>query len=140
MDGRRGKETRACSHRFERAVYWVDLCLHPVSICLCTALVCSSALGLDPQKLASQFTHTSWSAKDGIPGPVLAIAQPRTGICGSEQEPDYIGLMAFVSLVGSQVSANSPPVPRCCRSVPRAMAASGSDLAPAESVNFAMAG
>jgi len=34
---------------------------------------------LDPQKSITQFTHTSWSAKDGIPGPVEAIAQTRDG-------------------------------------------------------------
>jgi ligand-binding sensor domain-containing protein len=33
------------------------------------------SLALDRDKLISQFTHTSWSAKDGIPGPVRAIAQ-----------------------------------------------------------------
>ena len=34
---------------------------------------------LDPTKAISQFTHTSWSAKDGIPGPVRAIAQTADG-------------------------------------------------------------
>ncbi len=34
---------------------------------------------LDPQKAISQFTHTSWSAKDGMPGPVRAIAQTPDG-------------------------------------------------------------
>ncbi len=37
------------------------------------------ASGLDPNKTISQFTHTSWSAKDGIPGPVQAIAQTSDG-------------------------------------------------------------
>ena len=37
------------------------------------------AKGLDPQKLISQFTHTSWTAKDGVPGPVRAIAQTPDG-------------------------------------------------------------
>jgi signal transduction histidine kinase/ligand-binding sensor domain-containing protein len=48
-------------------------------ICLMlTASACALPLpvrGLDPNKTISQFTHTSWSAKDGIPGPVQAIAQ-----------------------------------------------------------------
>jgi ligand-binding sensor domain-containing protein len=43
------------------------------------ALLGGLALGLYPHKLASQFTHTSWSAKDGIPRPVRAIAQTRNG-------------------------------------------------------------
>src|SRR5467141_3517143 len=37
------------------------------------------AKALDPQKFISQFTHTSWTAKDGIPGPVRAIAQTPDG-------------------------------------------------------------
>jgi signal transduction histidine kinase/ligand-binding sensor domain-containing protein len=37
------------------------------------------ARALDPQKLISQFTHTSWTAKDGVPGPVRAIAQTPDG-------------------------------------------------------------
>src|SRR5712664_3505694 len=34
---------------------------------------------LDPQKSITQFTHTAWSAKEGIPGPVRAIAQTPDG-------------------------------------------------------------
>src|SRR5437016_12677690 len=34
---------------------------------------------LDPQKSVSQFTHTAWSGKDGIPGPVRAMAQTQDG-------------------------------------------------------------
>ena len=37
------------------------------------------AKALDPQKLISQFTHASWTAKDGVPGPVRAIAQTPDG-------------------------------------------------------------
>src|SRR6202051_4977287 len=37
------------------------------------------AKALDPQKLISQFTHTSWTSKDGVPGPVRAIAQTPDG-------------------------------------------------------------
>ena len=46
------------------------------------AIACAFALplsALDPNKTISQFTHTSWSAKDGIPGPVNAIAQTPDG-------------------------------------------------------------
>jgi signal transduction histidine kinase/ligand-binding sensor domain-containing protein len=38
-----------------------------------------SLLGLSPDKTIWQFTHTSWSANEGIPGPVTAIAQTRDG-------------------------------------------------------------
>ena len=34
---------------------------------------------LTPEKLISQFTHTAWSAQDGIPAPVRAIAQTPDG-------------------------------------------------------------
>src|SRR5438128_12194280 len=34
---------------------------------------------LEPQKSITQFTHTAWSAKDGIPGPVRAMAQTQDG-------------------------------------------------------------
>ncbi len=37
------------------------------------------AHALDPRKSISQFTHTAWSAKDGIPGPVQAMAQTDDG-------------------------------------------------------------
>jgi len=43
------------------------------------ALAPPSLDALDRDKLISQFTHTSWSAKDGIPGPVRAIAQTPDG-------------------------------------------------------------
>src|SRR6266852_9806654 len=33
----------------------------------------------DLARSITQFTHTAWSAKDGIPGPVRAIAQTRDG-------------------------------------------------------------
>jgi ligand-binding sensor domain-containing protein len=47
-----------------------------------TAIAFALALpvnALDPYKAISQFTHTSWSVKDGIPGPVVAIAQTPDG-------------------------------------------------------------
>ncbi len=57
--------------------------LGKVSICvMLTAVACGLAFpasGLDPNKSMSQFTHTAWSAKDGIPGPVRAIAQTPDG-------------------------------------------------------------
>src|SRR2546427_6798010 len=37
------------------------------------------AHALDPRKSNTQFTHTAWSARDGIPGPVRAIAQTGDG-------------------------------------------------------------
>jgi len=37
------------------------------------------AHALDARKSNTQFTHTAWSAKDGIPGPVRAIAQTGDG-------------------------------------------------------------
>jgi ligand-binding sensor domain-containing protein len=46
---------------------------------LLTIALAGHALALDPHKLISQFTHTSWSASDGLPGPVRAIAQTPNG-------------------------------------------------------------
>ena len=43
------------------------------------ASLSAGAASLDPNKSISQFAHTSWTAKDGIPGPVKAIAQTRDG-------------------------------------------------------------
>ncbi|HET6842355.1 MAG TPA: response regulator [Candidatus Angelobacter sp.] len=52
--------------------------LRSVGVCFCIALLSSAAPGLDPHKSATQFTHTSWTAKDGI-GSVQAIAQTPDG-------------------------------------------------------------
>ena len=38
-----------------------------------------ASFALNPQELMSQFTHTSWTPKEGIPGPVRAIAQTKDG-------------------------------------------------------------
>lgn len=43
------------------------------------ASLVAPAWALDGTKSLSQFTHTSWSANDGIPGPVQAIAQTSDG-------------------------------------------------------------
>jgi ligand-binding sensor domain-containing protein len=67
---------------------------------LCTSLVIGVLLtvpakALDPQKLITQFTHTSWTAKDGIPGPVRAIAQTPDGYLWLGTE---VGLYRFDGL------------------------------------------
>ncbi len=51
------------------------------SLCalLMMILLASPVKALDPQKRVSQFMHTSWTAKDGVPGPVRAIAQTSDG-------------------------------------------------------------
>ena len=38
-----------------------------------------TADGSEPQILISQFTHTSWTAREGVPGPVRVIAQTPDG-------------------------------------------------------------
>jgi ligand-binding sensor domain-containing protein len=57
------------------------------------------AKALDPQKLISQFTHTSWTAKDGVPGPVRAIAQTPDGYLwlGTEAGLYRFGGLHFVA-------------------------------------------
>src|SRR3954466_11783928 len=44
-----------------------------------TFALAAPAQAFEPQKSITQFTHTAWSAKDGIPGPVRAIAQTQDG-------------------------------------------------------------
>jgi ligand-binding sensor domain-containing protein len=51
-------------------------CAIVASIAFALALPASA---LDPNKAIGQFTHTSWSVKDAIPGPVVAIAQTPDG-------------------------------------------------------------
>jgi ligand-binding sensor domain-containing protein len=50
---------------------------------IASAVLCvtgaTSTVAASPEKRISQFTHTSWSARDGIPGPVRAIAQTADG-------------------------------------------------------------
>jgi hypothetical protein len=77
------------------------------------------AKALDPQKLISQFTHTSWTAKDGLPGPVRAIAQTLS--------------------LGSRASENKSSGPRCGPCVQAGMEAFGSGSVQAESASYAMA-
>jgi signal transduction histidine kinase/ligand-binding sensor domain-containing protein len=43
------------------------------------SMTVASLHALTPEKLISQFTHTAWSAQDGIPAPVRAIAQTPDG-------------------------------------------------------------
>ncbi len=52
---------------------------HQLAILMFALALAEPANALDPQKAISQFTHTAWSAKDGIPGPVRAIAQTADG-------------------------------------------------------------
>src|SRR6202158_3240473 len=54
-----------------RALFWASLAV--------AWTAAAPACALDPQKSISQFTHTAWTAQDGIAGPVRAIAQTRDG-------------------------------------------------------------
>jgi ligand-binding sensor domain-containing protein len=53
--------------------------LRSLGLCLFVAMLGNSAPGLDPHKSATQFAHTAWTARDGITGPVRAIAQTPDG-------------------------------------------------------------
>src|ERR1700704_2755046 len=50
-----------------------------LTVLMLALMAASPARALDPQKSISQFTHTAWSAKDGLPGPVRAITQTADG-------------------------------------------------------------
>jgi len=52
---------------------------------------------LDAQKSISQFTHTAWTAKDGIPGPVRAMAQTQDGYLWLGTDAGCTGSMVFAS-------------------------------------------
>lgn len=77
-----------------------------------TLALAPSLFALDPQKTISKFTHIL-VAKDGIPGPVRAIAQT-PGTCGWEQR-------------------------QVCLCAPPAMAVFGSDLDLVGSASFLIA-
>jgi signal transduction histidine kinase/ligand-binding sensor domain-containing protein len=42
-------------------------------------LLATSAFALDPQKSVTQFVHTSWTEKDGVPSGIWALAQTTDG-------------------------------------------------------------
>jgi len=70
------------------------------------------AAALDPQKLISQFTHTSWTAKDGVPGPVRAIAQTPDGYLWLGTEAglyrfDGLHFIAWEPSSGEQIPGSS---------------------------------
>jgi len=72
----------------------------------------ASIHALDPQKLISQFTHTSWSAKEGIPGPVRAITQTPDGYLWLGTEAglyrfDGIRFVSWESRFGQQLAGPS---------------------------------
>ena len=50
-----------------------------VRLTLIASALAFPASGLDPNKTIRQFTHTAWSAKDGMPGPVDTITQTPDG-------------------------------------------------------------
>jgi signal transduction histidine kinase/ligand-binding sensor domain-containing protein len=70
------------------------------------------AKALDPQKRISQFTHTSWTAKDGVPGPVRAIAQTPDGYLWLGTEAglyrfDGLHFVAWEPRFGEQILGSS---------------------------------
>src|SRR2546421_4698278 len=69
--GGRGLSSLACPSRTGRRAGLACLTL--------TFALAAPLHALDPQKSVSQFTHTAWSGKDGIPGPVRAMAQTQDG-------------------------------------------------------------
>src|SRR6266849_164855 len=70
------------------------------------------AHALDPQKLISQFTHTSWTEKDAVPGPVRAIAQTPDGYLWLGTEAglyrfDGLHFVAWEPSFGEQILGSS---------------------------------
>ena len=72
-------------------------------VCICGMLVCIPIYGLDRDRAIAQFHHTAWTAKDGAPSQIKALAQTEDGYLwiGSER-----GLYRFD---GVQFEAYAPP-------------------------------
>src|SRR6266849_7088142 len=88
---RAGKRTGAVARTSPRGFVKL-LCALLMLIDIVSAI---PAKALDPQKRLSQFTHTSWTAKDGVPAPVRAIAQTPDGYLWLGTE---VGLYRFDGL------------------------------------------
>jgi hypothetical protein len=72
-------ETQACERLSSRTIS-EKILLHGVKIL--SALLVWMNLGLHAEQVnrtISQFVHTNWSAKDGAPGDVYALAQTTNG-------------------------------------------------------------
>ena len=80
-----------------------------------TASLSAGAASLDPNKSISQFAHTSWTAKDGIPGPVRAIAQTKDGYLWFGTPAGLLSLRwrAFRFLGGTSRRRSAPAQVRC---------------------------
>ena len=50
-----------------------------LSVCIYGALFCASVCALDRDRLITQFHHTAWTAKDGAPSQISALAQTADG-------------------------------------------------------------
>jgi signal transduction histidine kinase/ligand-binding sensor domain-containing protein len=50
-----------------------------LSACVYGVLFCASVCGLDRDRTIAQFHHTSWTAKDGAPSQISALAQTADG-------------------------------------------------------------
>src|SRR5262245_55334823 len=61
----------------------LDAVRRPVAVAVAVAATIAArpvaASVLDPPKTIRQLTHTVWTAKDGVPGPVRAIRQTQDG-------------------------------------------------------------
>jgi ligand-binding sensor domain-containing protein/signal transduction histidine kinase len=70
------------------------------------------AKALDQHELISQFTHTLWTAKDGVPGPVRALAQTPDGYLWLGTEAglyrfDGLHFVAWEPSFGEQILGSS---------------------------------
>jgi len=50
-----------------------------LSLCFVCAFLCSLVLALDRDRTLTQFHHTAWTAKDGAPSQISALAQTEDG-------------------------------------------------------------
>ena len=83
-----------------------------VASAILLASVAVRASGLESPKAITQWTHTSWSARDGIPGPVRAIRQTADGYLWLGTEAglyrfDGLRFVLWTSSFGEQLASAS---------------------------------
>ena len=79
-----------------------------IRLCLVMCLVPSTAPALDFSQRLNQLNHTSWTAKDGLTGSPLCLAQPQTASSGSVQTD---GLFRFDGVQFERFRPNGDELP-----------------------------
>ena len=73
------KESRKMGAFTQYAIAASDAISGSLLVCSLIAFGCSPIFALDPNRSIAQFIHTSWTAKDGAPSQISALAQTEDG-------------------------------------------------------------